>query len=45
MFDLMIQQARVVVTSGLCRGELEGMVAGTGTGDRGVVCVADTVRN
>ena len=30
MFDLMIQQARVVVTSGLCRGELEGMVAGTG---------------
>ena len=30
MFDLMIQQARQVVTSGLCRGELEAVVAGSG---------------
>ena len=30
MFDSMIQQARTVVTSGLCRGELEGVVAGAG---------------
>ena len=30
MFDLMIQQARQVVTSGLCRGELEAVVAGAG---------------
>ena len=30
MFDSMIQQARQVTTSGLCRGELEGVVAGTG---------------
>ena len=30
MFDLMIQQARQVVTSGLCRGELEAAVAGAG---------------
>ncbi len=30
MFDLMIQQTREVVTSGLCRGELEGLVAGAG---------------
>ena len=30
MFDSMIQQARGVVTSGLCRGELEGVVAGAG---------------
>ena len=30
MFDLMIQQTRGVVTSGLCRGELEGVVAGAG---------------
>ena len=30
MFDSMIQQTRQVVTSGLCRGELEGLVAGAG---------------
>ena len=30
MFDSMIQQTRQVVTSGLCRGELEGVVAGAG---------------
>ena len=30
MFDSMIQQARQVTTSGLCRGELEGVVAGVG---------------
>ena len=30
MFDSMIQQTRAVVTSGLCRGELEGLVAGAG---------------
>ncbi len=30
MFDSMIQQARQVTTSGLCRGELEGLVAGAG---------------
>ncbi len=30
MFDSMIQQTRAVVTSGLCRGELEGVVAGAG---------------
>ena len=30
MFDSMIQQARGVVTSGLRRGELEGLVAGAG---------------
>ena len=30
MFDSMIQQARGVVTSRLCRGELEGVVAGAG---------------
>ena len=28
MFDSMIQQARQVTTAGLCRGELEGVVAG-----------------
>ena len=30
MFDSMIQQARQVTTSGLCRGELESVVAGAG---------------
>ena len=30
MFDSMIQQTRGVVTSGLCRGELEAVVAGAG---------------
>ena len=30
MFDSMIQQTREVVTSGLCRGELEAVVAGSG---------------
>ena len=30
MFDSMIQQARQVVTSGLCRSELEAVVAGSG---------------
>ena len=30
MFDSMIQQTREVVTSGLCRGELEGVVSGAG---------------
>ena len=30
MFDSMIQQTREVVTSGLCRAELEGVVAGAG---------------
>ncbi len=30
MFDSMIQQTRQVVTSGLSRGELEGLVAGAG---------------
>ena len=30
MFDSMIQQTRQVVTSGLCRGELEGVVSGAG---------------
>ena len=30
MFDSMIQQTRQVVTSGLCRGELEAVVAGSG---------------
>ncbi len=30
MFDSMIQQTREVVTSGLCRGELEAVVAGAG---------------
>ena len=30
MFDSMIQQARQVVTSGLCRGELEAVVADSG---------------
>ena len=30
MFDLMVQQARQVVTSGLSRGELTGVVAGAG---------------
>ena len=30
MFDSMIQQTREVVASGLCRGELEGLVAGAG---------------
>ena len=30
MFDSMIQQARQVTTSGLCRAELEGVVAGAG---------------
>ena len=30
MFDSMIQQTRGVTTSGLCRGELEGLVAGAG---------------
>ena len=30
MFDSMIQQARGVATSGLCRAELEGLVAGAG---------------
>ena len=30
MFDSMIQQTRQVVTSGLCRGELEAAVAGSG---------------
>ena len=30
MFDSMIQQTRGVVTSGLCRGELEGVVSGAG---------------
>ena len=30
MFDSMIQQTRGVVTSGLCRSELEGVVAGAG---------------
>ena len=30
MFDSMIQQTREVVTSGLCRGELEVVVAGAG---------------
>ncbi len=30
MFDSMIQQTRAVVTSGLCRDDLEGLVAGAG---------------
>lgn len=30
MFDSMIQQARGMAVSGLCRGELEGLVAGAG---------------
>ncbi len=30
MFDSIIQQARGVAVSGLCRGELEGLVAGAG---------------
>ncbi len=30
MFDSMIKQTRGVVVSGLCRGELEGLVAGAG---------------
>ena len=30
MFDSMIQQTREVVTSGRCRGELEGLVSGAG---------------
>ena len=30
MFDSMIQQARQATTSGLCRGELEAVVAGAG---------------
>ena len=30
MFDSMIQQTREVTTSGLCRGELEGLVSGAG---------------
>ena len=30
MFDSMIRQTRQVVTSGLCRGELEAVVAGSG---------------
>ncbi len=30
MFDSMISQTRQVVTSGLSRGELEGLVAGAG---------------
>ena len=45
MFDSMIKQTREVTTSGLSRGELEGLVAGAGRGDGGVVCVAGSVRD